>query len=198
MGPLEKTKPWSTNGVKGVYSFLNRAYRFFGNPENHHHEVENNNLNKLLHKTIKKVTEDLNSYKFNTPLSQMMIFTNEAIKVGRVSVQTIKEFAKILSPYAPHLGEELWEISGAKSSLAYEPWPNFDPNLTQDDLLVMAVQVNGKTRGTFEVNKDISKEDFFDLVKADEKISKYISEGEMVKEIFVPGKICNFVVRLKK
>ena len=100
----------------------------------------------------------------------------------------------MLSPYAPHLAEELWRHLGHKKTLAYESWPQFDANLAKDDMITIAVQVNGKTRGTFDVARDIDKDHFMSLVKADEKIAKYL-QGTIVKEIYIPGKICNFVVK---
>jgi leucyl-tRNA synthetase len=123
-----------------------------------------------------------------------MIFVNHVYKTGKVTKETAEKFALVLSPYAPHLAEEIWNSLGHSKTLAYEKWPEFDPKLIIEDTITMAVQVNGKTRGTFEVSKDISKDDFFALVKADEKVAKFLV-GTIVKEIFVPGKICNFVVK---
>ena len=193
MGPLEKTKPWSMNGVKGVYNFLNRAYRFFLDEKNYAETEDAMNV-KELHKLMKKVTEDIEAMHFNTAISQMMIFVNHLYKVGKVTKETAKNFALVLSPFAPHLAEELWAFLGHNKTLAYESWPTFDPALAKDDLITVAVQVNGKTRGTFEVAADISKDELMKIVKSDEKIAKYLS-GTVVKEIYVPGKICNFVVK---
>jgi len=196
MGPLEKVKPWQEQGVKGVYNFLNKAYKFFANKENLHATCPNNEdseVTKLLHKSIKKVQEDIEKLHFNTAISQMMIFTNLCTKKGRVHTDTAKIFALILAPFAPHLAEELWSIYGHSTSLAYTPWPVYDPTLAKDDLITMAVQVNGKTRGTIEVPRDISQENFLAQAKADEKISKYLNNN-IIKVIYVPGKICNFVV----
>jgi leucyl-tRNA synthetase len=132
--------------------------------------------------------------RFNTAISQMMIYVNHLYKTNKVTKDSAKKFALVLSPFAPHLAEELWNFLGNEKTLSYEAWPSFDPDLTKDDLITMAVQVNGKTRGTFEVSATISKDEFFALVKSDEKMQKYLS-GTIVKEIFVPGKICNFVVK---
>jgi leucyl-tRNA synthetase len=193
MGPLEKTKPWSTAGTKGVFNFLNRTYRFFLDQNNYAATEDESNV-KELHKLIKKVTEDIEAMRFNTAISQMMIYVNHIYKTTKITKESAKKFALILSPFAPHLAEELWHFLGNSKTLAYENWPLFNPELTKDDLITMAVQVNGKTRGTFEVPAAISKEDFFAIVKADEKMQKYLS-GTIVKEIYVPGKICNFVVK---
>jgi leucyl-tRNA synthetase len=195
MGPLEKTKPWSINGVKGVYNFLNRVYRFM---LDHSHYCEDaleeaSNV-KELHKLIKKVTEDIEGMRFNTAISQMMIFTNHIYKTGKISRFSAEQFALVLCPFAPHLAEELWAFLGHTKTLTFEKWPTFDPELVKENLVTIAVQINGKTRATFEVPVDISKDDLFSIIKGDTKIKKYLA-GTIVKEIYVPGKICNFVVK---
>jgi leucyl-tRNA synthetase len=197
MGPLEKVKPWQEAGVKGVYNFLNRSFRFFSDPNNIFEGKEDLEVEKLLHKTIKKVTEDIEELKFNTAISQLMIFINLCYKKGKVTKKTAKIFSLLVSPYAPHLGEELWEILGEKKSLAYESWPTFDGELAKDDLITIAVQIMGKTRATLDVSADISKEEFIALAKEDPKIAKFLQDSEILKEIWVPGRILNFVVKPK-
>ncbi len=194
MGPLEKVKPWNQNGVKGVHTFLSRALRIFGNPTLWHDGPEDPALLKELHKSIKKVTEDYEGMKFNTAISQLMILVNTASKIGKVTKKSAELFALIISPMAPHVGEELWQLTGHSKTLAYEAWPAFDPMLAKDDTITMAVQVNGKTRSTLDVAPDISKEAFFALAKADPAIAKWLT-GPIVKEVYVPGKICNFIVK---
>ena len=196
MGPLEKVKPWQTKGVKGVHNFIKKSFMFYGNKENTYDGEENDkDVLKTLHKTVKKVTEDIENMRFNTGISAMMVMNNEVIKKGKtVSLETAKTFAKILSPYAPHAAEEMWSNLGEKSSIALETWPKYDPELAKDDLITMAIQVNGKTRSTLEVPADISKEDFLEKAKADEKVAKFLT-GTIVKEIYVPGRICNIVVK---
>ena len=194
MGPLEKVKPWNQNGVKGVHNFLSRALRIFGNKDLWHEGEENPEILKELHKTIKKVGEDIEAMKFNTAIAQMMVLVNVATKVGKVTKKSVELFALTLAPFAPHLCEELWEMAGHKKTLAFEAWPSFDPALAKDDTITRAVQVNGKTRGTIEVPADISKEEFMKLAKADAGVAKWLT-GEIVKEIYVPGKICNLVVK---
>lgn len=193
MGPLEKVKPWSVSGTKGVYNFLSRVHRFFFDTNNYAATEDQSNV-KELHKLIKKVTEDIEGMRFNTAISAMMIFVNHIYKTGKVTKETAASFALLISPFAPHIAEELWHITGHTKSLAYETWPVFNADLAKDDTITMAVQVNGKTRATFDVPADISKEDFFAIAKADEKLAKFL-EGTIVKEIYVPGKICNFVVK---
>ncbi len=195
MGPLEKTKPWSMNGVKGVYNFLTRVFRFLLDKNNYVDEVSEDVTNiRELHKLIKKVTEDIENMRFNTAISQMMIFTNHIYKTGKISRMSAEKFALILNPFAPHLAEEIWSFLGHNETLSTEKWPEFNVELAKDDMITVAVQINGKTRGTFEVNPEISKDELFALVKSDDKIAKYLA-GTIVKEIYVPGKICNFVVK---
>ena len=193
MGPLDKDKPWSMNGVKGVYNFLAKAYKTFADTSLYTEDDEA--TKKELHKTIKKITSDIEEMKFNTAISQMMIFTNHCSKTKKFSKETAATFAQLISPYAPHMAEELWQITGHDQSLAYEAWPVFDPALAKDDLITMAVQVNGKTRATIEVAADISKDDFLAQAKSDERIAKYLEGKNLIKEIYVPGKISNFVVK---
>ncbi|MFP5489871.1 MAG: leucine--tRNA ligase [Bacteriovoracia bacterium] len=195
MGPLEKVKPWNQNGVKGVHTFLSRALRIFGNKDLWHDGAEDPAVLKELHKSIKKVTEDIEGMKFNTAISQLMILVNVASKVGKVTKKSAELFALIISPMAPHVAEELWEMTGHTKTLAHEAWPAFDPALAKDDTITMAVQVNGKTRATIDVPADISKEDFLATAKAEANVAKWLAEGQLVKEIYVPGKICNFVVK---
>jgi leucyl-tRNA synthetase len=195
MGPLEKTKPWSMNGVKGVFGFISKAYRFMSETSLHHNGDEELETLKLLHKTIKKVTLDYDEMKFNTAISTLMIFTNHVTKQKSIAKKTVETFALILAPMAPHTSEELWSLCGHKQSLTFEKWPSFDPALAKDDLITMAVQINGKTRTTIEVAAEISEADFLKIAKEDDKIQKYLSEGNLVKTIYVPNRICNFIVK---
>ena len=195
MGPLEKVKPWQTNGVKGVYSFLSKAYRFFGDSANWIEGEEDTEVLKALHQTIQKVENDTLEMRFNTALAQMMIFTNLCSKKKQVTKPTAETFTLLLSAYAPHTAEEMWQLLGHNETLAYEAFPIFDPKLAMEDLVVIGIQVNGKMRGKLEVEKEISKEDFFSKAKCEPSVAKFIEGKTIVKEIFVPGKICNFVVK---
>ena len=193
MGPLEKTKPWSMNGVKGVYGFLSKAFKVFADTSLY--GADSDETLKQLHKTIKKVTSDIEEMKFNTAVSQMMIFTNHCTKEKKFSKETAATFAQILAPYAPHAAEEIWKLTGHESTLTYESWPEFNASLAKDDLITMAIQVMGKTRATIDVPTDISKEDFLRMAKDNENIAKHLEGKTIVKEIYVPGKICNFVAK---
>ncbi|MGZ3786956.1 MAG: leucine--tRNA ligase [Bacteriovorax sp.] len=194
MGPLEKVKPWKEDGVKGVFNFLNRSYRFFADPAHIATGTESEETLKILHKTIKKVTGDYDNLRFNTAISQLMIFINHCYKVGKVTKETAETFALLLSPMAPHVGEELWSLLGHENTLTYEAWPKFDETLAKDDTITVAVQVNGKLRATLEVEPTITQEEILAMAKADENVAKNLT-GTIVKEIYVPGKIVNFVVK---
>ena len=196
MGPLEKVKPWQTNGTKGIYRFLSRAYLFFSDPKNRSLAQESEQTLRLLHKTIKKVGSDIETMHFNTAISQLMNFTNHCLKAQATTLKTAQTFALLLTPFAPHLGEELWQLCGGTCSNAHEPWPSFDPQLVEDDTVTMAVQFNGKTRGTLEVSREISQADFMALVRRHANWQKYFAQGQVVKEIFIPQKICNIIIKL--
>ncbi|MCY4524051.1 MAG: leucine--tRNA ligase, partial [Halobacteriovoraceae bacterium] len=194
MGPLEKVKPWQQKGVKGVHNFLAKTFRFFGDPDNWKTQKEDLEVLKMLHKTIKKVGEDIEKMHFNTAISQMMIFSNFALKQKTVSKDTVRDFTLLLAPFAPHMAEELWQVLGNKESLAFVSWPSFDSKLASDDLITVGIQINGKTRGKLEVPQDISKEEFLQKAKELPNVAKYIADKKIIKEIYVPGKICNFVL----
>lgn len=194
MGPLEKVKPWNENGTKGVFNFLNRVFRFFADPEKLTLQTENDQTQKMLHKTIKKTTQDFENLRFNTAISQLMIFTNHCYKVGSISKKTAEIFTQLLAPLAPHIAEEMWEILGHTQTLTYEPWPLFDEALAKDESLTIAVQVNGKLRGTLEVDPLITQKEILEMAREDEGVSRHLT-GSILKEIYIPGKIVNFVVK---
>ena len=195
MGPLERVKPWSMQGVKGVSNFLVKSYNFFGNKDHLTKDKEDPQTLKLLHQTIKKVSSDIEELKFNTAISQLMIFTNHCHKIKSISNETAKTFALLLSPFAPHLGEELWQICGQDQTLAYASWPTHQEELTKEDKMNFPVQVNGKTKVVIEVDADISKDDLLELVKNHEKIKKLLDGKNLVKEIVVPKKIINLIIK---
>ena len=201
MGPLEQVKPWSTKGVDGVNRFLNRAWRLLlveesGELKTTDSEATKDQL-KVLHTAIKKVTEDIEEMRFNTAISALMIFVNEANSWGGVPVSVAKDFTKLLSPFAPHFAEEMWERLGETDSIAYVEWPLFNEEYLKEDEIMYPVQVNGKVRADIYVPSDKAKDKEFvlNLAKSEEKVAKYISEGTLVKEIFVPGRIVNLVVK---
>jgi len=194
MGPLDERKPWAENGVKGVFNFLARVYRFFANTENIVDGEEDQEVAKLLHQTIKKVAADVENLKFNTAISALMVFNNLAIKKGKVTKETAETFAKILSPFAPHMGEELWSMYGNKETLAYEPWPKVDERLLQEDTYEYPVSFNGKMRFKIELPLDMSKDEIEKTVLADERAAKWMAGKTVRKFIFVPKKIINVAI----
>lgn len=194
MGPLDERKPWAENGVKGVFNFLNRACRFFADTNNITDGEEDPEVAKLLNQTIKKVAIDTENLKFNTAISALMVFNNMVIKKGKVNRQTAETFAKILSPFAPHLGEELWTIYGHNESLAYEEWPVADESLLMDVNFEYPVSFNGKMRFKIELPADMSQDDVKKAVLAHQKAQKWIDGKTVRKFIFVPRKIINVVI----
>jgi len=199
MGPLEATKPWNTKGISGVHRFLARVWRLLVTDGTQLNEEllqgeDSVEFHKISHKTIKKVTEDLDAMRFNTGISAMMEFVNAAYKEKNISRQTAASFVLILAPYAPHLAEEIWQLMGHKTTLAYMPWPTFDPKLVVEDTVVISVQVNGKMRGTVEVSKTATQPEVLAQVKTVDSVARHLEGKTIKKEIYVPGKIVNFVV----
>ena len=203
MGPLEQVKPWSTKDVDGVYRFLGRVWRLIINEESG--EINNTITEaeasreelKALHECIRKVTEDVENLSFNTAISAMMIFINEAYKWEQISRESVETFLVLLSPFAPHIVEELWQRLGNDDSISFEEWPRFKEKYLVDENKTYAIQVNGKVRGEIEVPTEKAKDKEFVLGKAKEEknVKRYLDEGNLVKEIFVPGKIVNLVVK---
>ena len=194
MGPLEATKPWDDKGVKGVFGFLTRAHRFFANLENIREGEEDPEIVKMLHQTIKKVGHDIENLHFNTSISQLMILTNLAMKKGSVVKKTAETFSLLLSPFAPHLGEELWQLYGNKNSLAYELFPEYEEKFLEEDNFEYPVSFNGKMRFKIELPLVIPKEEIERLVLEHEVAQKWLQGNAPKKIIIVPGKIINIVI----
>lgn len=202
MGPLEQVKPWSTKGVEGVNRFLNRSWRlFFGDAEEEILNISDSEPTseqlKTLHEAIKKVTEDIENMRFNTAISALMIFVNEAINWDSIPKTIAESFVILLSPFSPHIAEEMWNRLGYKNSLAYEEWPEYNEEYLKSDSIEIPVQVNGKVRANITIPSDRIKDKEFviGLAKQQEKIQKYLDGTTMIKEIFVPGRIVNLVVK---
>ena len=194
MGPLEVSKPWSDQGVEGARKFLNRVWSFFTEPGN----VVNTKveaLEKIYHKSVKKISEDFEVLGFNTAISQMMIFINAVYKEGKCPKEYAEGFVKMLSCICPHIGEELWSVLGHDNTLAYEPWPKYDEAKTVDNTVEIAVQVNGKLKATIMLPMNCPKDDAIATAKADERVATAIDGKTIVKEISVPNKIVNIVVK---
>lgn len=195
MGPLDTMKPWNTSGTAGIFRFLSRVYKLYTTFEVTK-EAPSNDIHKLLHKTIKKVTHDIETMnQFNTAIAAMMTLVNELYKLNSQSHQVLKTLCLLISPFAPHLGEELWEMLGYEPSVAYVPWPEYDEALTIDDTYVMVVSINGKVRDNIEMPRGSSKEQMMDAATSSEKAKKYTDGKEIVKIIAVPDKLVNIVVK---
>jgi leucyl-tRNA synthetase len=203
MGPLEQVKPWSMRGVEGVYRFLKRTWRVFIddrtgqlNEDIFEAEPDREQL-RLLHETIRKVTDDIEGGRYNTAISQLMIFNNEAMKWKTKPISVMQTYLVLLSPFAPHIAEELWSKLGNSQTISAEQWPSFEERYLVADTFTYAIQVNGKVRATLELPAEESKikDKVLDAARALPQIDRYLAEGQVVKEIFVPGKIVNFVVK---
>jgi len=193
MGPLEVSKPWSTQGLIGIHRFLEKVWALDEKPLSKNEAGAD--LTKLLHKTIKKVSADTASLNFNTAISQMMIFVNELSKLNELPEAAWKDFVVMLSAYAPHLGEELWQKAGGKESVSYERWPKWNEELCKDDTCTVVVQVNGKIRDKFEADVNESKENLEKTALATEGAKRYLEGKTPAKVIVVPNKLVNIVVR---
>ncbi|CAN5449366.1 leucine--tRNA ligase [soil metagenome] len=202
MGPLEQVKPWSTKGVEGVNRFLNRAWRLIvGDEESESTLSENAEANadqlKVLHEAIKKVTDDIENLRFNTAISALMIFINEARQWEELSEDVAKQFVKLLSPFAPHVAEELWSHLGSEHTIACEPWPRYKEEYLVEKSISYPVQVNGKVRANIEVPAEKAKDKDYVLgvAKEQKNVQKHLDGTTMIKEIFVPERIVNLVVK---
>ncbi|MGE0545800.1 MAG: leucine--tRNA ligase [Kofleriaceae bacterium] len=202
MGPLEDGVEWETSGVAGTRRFLDRAWRLLVDPETDtmtakvsvDAPTDNKDLERALHAAIKKVTQSVTDLRFNTAISEMMVFVNEATKATAIPRAWFEMFVKILSPFAPHVAEELWERLGHTKSISYEPWPAHDEAKLARDVIVIAVQVSGKLRGQIEVAPDASEASIIALAKSDEKVQQFLAGKAIKREIYVKGRLVNIVV----
>ena len=195
MGPLEADKPWNDDAVNGTKKFLDRIWRIFVDESK---IVDNNSkkLEKIYNQTVKKVTEDYETLNFNTAISQMMIFINAVVKEDELPVEYGEGFIKLLSPIAPHISEEIWNIVFKHNdTLAYESWPTYDESKLVEDTFTMVVQVNGKVRGKIDVSSDTTKEEMENLAKEIDNVKTFIDGKKIVKIITVPKKLVNIVVK---
>ncbi|MFS0875792.1 leucine--tRNA ligase [Solibacillus isronensis] len=199
MGPLEASVAWSTNGLDGARRFLDRIWRLFVTDEGKLaakiQDSSDTTLEKVYHQTVKKVTEDYEGIRFNTAVSQMMVFINDCYKAEVIPTEYAKGFVKLLSPIAPHIAEELWSILGHEDTITYATWPTFDESKLVDDEIEVVVQVLGKVRAKVTVAKDITKEELEKVALADSKVQEFIDGKTVVKVIVIPGKLVNIVVK---
>jgi leucyl-tRNA synthetase len=200
MGPLERDKPWTDEGIQGVHRFMKRAWSLFVADDGSLHPriVESGGdpeMLRVLHYTIKEVTSGIENLQFNTAIARMMEFVNAAMKSGAIEKEWAGQFVLVLSAFAPHVAEELWERLGHAGTLAYEPWPGYDEALLVVDTIEVPVQVNGKLRGVLRIDKDAGKDQVVAAARADAKVAPYVEGKQVVKEIYVPGKLLNLVVK---
>ena len=198
MGPLEASKPWNTRDIVGSSRFLRRIWRNFVDENTGEtlvtDDTPSDELLHILHKTIKRVTDSMDRMSFNTAIAALIEFNNTLVSLDRVPRTLAEPMLLMLSPMAPHICEELWERLGHTSSLAYQDWPQYDDAYVQESTIKIAVQVNGKVRGTIQIPADASKEDVLASAKAEDSVAKYLEEKTLRREIYVPGKIVNLVV----
>ncbi|MEL6822297.1 MAG: leucine--tRNA ligase, partial [Calditrichota bacterium] len=200
MGPLEQVKPWSMKGVEGVHRFLKRTWRLVINLDGEiDRRIDDADPTKdqlfHLHTMLKKVTEDLDGMRFNTAIAAMMSFLNEAMKWDNLPKSVVSEFLVALSPFAPHIAEELNERLGNSETLAYHTWPKFDESHLKQDTTEIVIQVNGKLRQRLQLEVGLSKEKLQEIAMADERISGMIEGKEIIRVIAVPNKLVNIVVK---
>jgi leucyl-tRNA synthetase len=189
MGPLEAVKPWQSSQIQGVVRFRDRVFATCSRPLSA--EVDGA-TRRLVHRTIKKVTRDIEAMAFNTAISAMMVLTNHLSAMPSPPREAALALILLISPFAPHLGEELWRLTGHARSLADEPWPAWDEALCVDEVIEMPVQVNGKVRGRIQLAKDASEEHA--RAAALESVAGAISGKQVKKFIYVPGRIANVVI----
>lgn len=208
MGPLRDSKTWSTGGIEGVHRFLARTWRLIVGPPLSDGSYKDGTVAtddeptfeqlRALHRCIEKVSEEIQETRFNTGISVMMEFINAAYKWDMHPKTIMSEFVLLLSPYAPHMAEELWFRLGHSSSLAYTSFPKAKSKYLKDTTIVLPVQINGKTRGTILVDEACSEDDAFRLASMDEKLSKYLIGSMIKKMIYVPGRILNVILEQQK
>ena len=191
LGPLEDAKPWDTKGVVGVRRFLEKVWKL----QNKLGDAPVDSLETQLHKTIKKVTSDFEELRFNTAIAKLMELTNAMTSAESVGRDQYKILVQLLAPLAPHLGEELWQVLGHEGSVFASTWPTYDESKTVDHVIELAVQVNGKVRGSLMVAPDAAQETVLTAARADENVAKHLEGKETVKVIYVAGRILNIVVK---
>jgi leucyl-tRNA synthetase len=198
MGPLEATKPWSETGVEGIYRFLNRVWRLFIGEDGKLNpkitdEASDKNFMRVWHKTVKKVTEDYEQLRFNTAISQLMIFVNEAYKAEKLPRQAMEHFVQLIAPITPHIAEELWERLGHEGGISYVPWPQYDEAYTKDDEIEIVIQVKGKIVDRAMIPADLDERGMEELALARDAVKQAIAGKNIRKVIAVKGRIVNIV-----
>ncbi len=199
MGPLEESVPWDEKGLHGANKWVQRVWRLLMDDNNHLRDrvstFNDGKLTKVYNQTVKKVTEDYERMHFNTAISQLMVFVNEAYKVDDLPVEYMKGFVKMIAPIMPHMAEELWSQFGESDTITYQPWPTYDPKALVEDEIEMIVQVNGKVRAKIKMAKDTDRDEAQQLALANEHVKKFTDGKDIKKVIVVPNKIVNIVAK---
>ena len=199
MGPLTESVPWDEEGLHGSYKWIQRVWRLLMDDNNHLRDRFSNfndgKLTKVYNQTVKKVTEDFERMHFNTAISQLMVFVNEAYKADDLPAEYMQGFIKMISPVMPHVAEELWSQFGISDTIAYQPWPKYDPAALVENEVEMILQVNGKVRAKVKMAKDTSKEEAEKQALANEHVQKFTAGKDIKKVIVVPNKIVNIVAK---
>jgi len=200
MGPIERAKPWQTEGLGGVHRFLNRVWRIYMTEEGDLNPKINDNTSgetfvRAYHKTIKIVGEHIERARFNTAISQMMVFINECYKENSLNRDMLRGFVKVLSTFAPHIAEELWEKLGESTILLYETWPAYDPAMVVEDMIEYPVQINGKVRLKLNIPADADESAIKEMLFSNEKLGQYTEGKTIVKTIIIPKRIITLVVK---
>ncbi|OQQ74483.1 leucine--tRNA ligase [Ligilactobacillus salivarius] len=198
MGPLDASIPWSEEGLGGAHKFINRVWNLLIDENDNLRDrvttINNHDLDKIYNETVKKVTEDYEAMHFNTAISQLMVFVNNAYKADSLPLEYVEGLVKLLSPVVPHITEELWSKLGHVGSIAYAKWPTYDESKLIEDVVEIVIQINGKVRQHLQVSKDASREELQDLALNDERIKQELADKEIKKVIAVPGKLVSIVV----
>jgi leucyl-tRNA synthetase len=195
MGPLDKSKPWSTKGLQGCARFAEKIWRIFNDTDKHSEQPDSDETIRLLHQTIAKVTNDLDNMRFNTAISQMMIFSNHLQGLASINKETLKTFILLLNPFIPHIAEELNEQMNAFESLSYSKWPDFNSELAKENLITIAIQVNGKLRGDLQLPAETDDKTLKTEAAKVDGVKKHLKGKDIVKKVIVPGRLVNFVVK---
>ena len=195
MGPLDKSKPWSTKGLQGCARFTEKIWRIFNDTEKYSEQKDSEETTRLLHQTIAKVTSDLENMRFNTAISQMMILSNHLQGLDNINKETLKTFLLLLNPFIPHMSEELNEQITAFDSLSYSKWPEFEAELAKEELITIAIQVNGKLRGNLQVPAETDDKTLKTEAAKVDGVKRHIKGKNILKKVIVPGRLVNFVVK---
>ena len=195
MGPLDKSKPWSIKGLQGCARFAEKIWRIYNDTAKHSDQADAKETTQLLHQTIAKVTNDLENMRFNTAISQMMILSNHLQGLDIINIETLKTFLLLLNPFIPHMAEELNAQMNAFASLSYTKWPEFDEKLAKEDLVTIAIQVNGKLRGNLELPAETDDKTLKTEAAKVDGVKKHLEGKNIVKKIVIPGRLVNFVAK---